>query len=633
MKQLRFKEEVEILHNYAQSYRKFQENPNLLLDEIKNLDIEELEKQRRDFSNYISSLNKPYVINFIRFLVLERILNKQDISIELIIEIKENISNKNLNYFIDYPRFKDALPSRSEKALSEQWDPFSILFQIYHNFHKNQIDNNLNYVHHVLNAFLVNDAPEIQGNWAVKIMDFKGPRNFGGSEVWFAFYPDQQFNDHKDAYQIYFNISYDKIEYGIAKGSNAKELISFDEIKQREARSFQDFEFTRMTNFIQNIFSDFKNLNTQLKDLRKPIVTTVDEVYSKTPRNIILYGPPGTGKTFLSRKLAIELIEKNTYTLNPKSEEIDWVDIKKKYEKYKDENRIKFITFHQSYSYEEFIQGYRYKDNKIILKDGIFKRFVDYIHNQNDYSNNFVFIIDEINRGNISKIFGEIITIVEDDKRLQASNETDVILPNTKMDVEDSNKEEQRFILPPNLYIIGTMNTADRSIALMDIALRRRFHFEGLYPDSEIIKNELTKSIDSLQENENIEFFDVSDIEKLQKIFDILNKRIEVLLDRDHMIGHSYFLNVLSNKDLFSLWYGKILPLLNEYFYNDWERLKMLLGEYNESENKGFIQDLSDLYKGIFEEERQLDFPYKFADYIGQKEQFLNILSDTFEIE
>ncbi len=213
------------------------------------------------------------------------------------------------------------------------------------------------------------------------------------------------------------------------------------------------------------------------------------------------------------------------------------------------------------------------------------------------------------------------------------ANATDVILPHTKINAEKSEFQEQNFILPPNLFIIGTMNTADRSIALLDIALRRRFHFEGIYPDSEIIINELNKTIEKEKENDYSEIFDKEDIEKIQKIFDKLNKRIEVLLDRDHLIGHSYFLDVISNQGLYFVWYGKILPLLSEYFYNDWERLKILLGAYNETQKRGFVKDQRKDYENIFDNIKEIDFPCKIVDYKSQKEQFLEILSRTFEIE
>ena len=176
-------------------------------------------------------------------------------------------------------------------------------------------------------------------------------------------------------------------------------------------------------------------------------------------------------------------------------------------------------------------------------EDGIFKQFCEQA--RADSENSYVMIIDEINRGNISKIFGELITVIEKDKR-----GTDVLLPYSK----------KKFNVPPNVYIIGTMNTADRSIAQIDTALRRRFAFEELMPMPELVSNE----IDGIS---------------LQKLLEELNNRIrgEGIALRDKQIGHSYFMKVKNLSDLRITFAVEIVPLLQDYFYSDYKKLADIL--------------------------------------------------------
>ena len=229
--------------------------------------------------------------------------------------------------------------------------------------------------------------------------------------------------------------------------------------------------------------------------------------------------------------------------------------ILKKFKEYKDKDFIKFITFHQSYGYEDFIEGIRpylddkSKDLKYILHSGIFKDICNKA--KNDRQNNYVLIIDEINRGNISKIFGELISLIEASKREGSKEKLEVILPYSK----------ESFTIPKNLYILGTMNTADRSIALLDIALRRRFYFIEMMPRYDIFKDIKINDID------------------LGLLLSTINERIEFLLDREHTIGHSYFLNISSFEDLTSVFKNSIMPLLTEYFYDDFEKIKLVLGD------------------------------------------------------
>ena len=187
-------------------------------------------------------------------------------------------------------------------------------------------------------------------------------------------------------------------------------------------------------------------------------------------------------------------------------------------------------------------------------------------------------VIDEINRGNISRIFGELITLLEPDKRRGAPNELSVRLPYSG----------RPFTVPRNLYVIGTMNSADRSIALVDVALRRRFEFEEMMPDAKVIQEVLHERIEQGDAE-----LSPQQVGLICDVFNRLNLLVSVLLDRDHQIGHSYFLSVDSMESLCHALYRKVFPLLQEYFYNDREQLQRLLGRHQEGKKRGFVKLLA----------------------------------------
>ena len=218
--------------------------------------------------------------------------------------------------------------------------------------------------------------------------------------------------------------------------------------------------------------------------------------------------------------------------------------------------RYKFTTFHQSFSYEDFIEGIKPKlegeaDGQIAyeIKDGIFKEICR--EASANYPKPYALFIDEINRGNVASIFGELITLIEDDKRLKRDNAMSVTLPYSR----------ETFGVPDNLYLIGTMNTADRSVEALDTALRRRFTCEELKPDPKLIVQPEGLSVD------------------LPKLFAVINARLEKLLDHDHCIGQAYFMKVGSLSDLRQVFANKIIPLLREYFYGHPAKIGMVLGE------------------------------------------------------
>ena len=375
----------------------------------------------------------------------------------------------------------------------------------------------------------------------------------------------------------------------------------------------------------------------------------------KFPLNQILYGPPGTGKTFNSINKAIEIINSNFDLTQDRSL------IKDEYDRLVLENQIVFTTFHQSMSYEDFIEGIKpeTKDGTVIydvipgiflelcekaesnwedskqgnktklsfeeaflnlkeewdedeeikfplkregndftilgftkksiqfkkasggtghtlsinsLKEYYYKKrevkptgvgiyypaILDKLNSYEPISviekklNNYVIIIDEINCGNVSAIFGELITLIEEDKRLGKDEALEVMLPYSK----------EKFGVPPNVHILGTMNTADRSVEALDTALRRRFSFTEMMPDIEVVKAVKCKNYERAL--------------IMQKV----NQRIELLLDKNYTLGHSYFIK----RDFKNSFENEIIPLLQEYFYNDCGKIGLILG-------KGFVRE------------------------------------------
>lgn len=442
--------------------------------------------------------------------------------------------------------------------------------------------------------------------------------------------------------------------------------------------------------------------------------------------NQIFYGPPGTGKTYHTINEAIFIIDPQFDFYQSRKK------IKDKFEELVSSGQIVFTTFHQSMSYEDFIEGIKpiapTSENSSInykIENGIFKNlckkatekkasvnfdeayslFVndviesgtieltslvqkkpftvrinsnetavaipkteiatemgvtkemmrDYVingvvkdwktytttigeylkskynisvQNIDNTKKNYVLIIDEINRGNISQIFGELITLIEEDKRLGKKEALEVTLPYSK----------EKFGVPSNLYIIGTMNTADRSVEALDTALRRRFSFEEMMPMHELLSPsalycQLLWDYESADwedpefKEKEVQFFDFAQVSEdflaqrkeiwevmkadyirddfsyfddfeyngfnLQVILEKINKRIEILLNRDHLIGHSYFLKVRTEEQLKATFKNNIIPLLQEYFYGDYEKIGLILGN-------GFFEQSGKYSKDIF---------------------------------
>ena len=250
--------------------------------------------------------------------------------------------------------------------------------------------------------------------------------------------------------------------------------------------------------------------------------------------------------------------------------------------------RYSFVTFHQSYAYEEFVEGLRpvlggdatAGEIQYEIRSGVFKDLCRRARAAPDQR--FAMVIDEINRGNISKIFGELITLIEFDKREGAENALSVTLPYSG----------ETFSVPANVDIIGTMNTADRSLALLDTALRRRFEFVPVMPDA---RDDPGAPLAGLRVSAGEQVIDVP------RMLDAINQRVEALYDRDHCIGHAYFTRLAKVPDgderlvaLQQVFSTRILPLLEEYFFEDWQKIRLVLADNQKPAAAQFVRESAD---------------------------------------
>ena len=327
-------------------------------------------------------------------------------------------------------------------------------------------------------------------------------------------------------------------------------LDDMEQAKQiwRFSRAYNFYSAFRNANTYQVSFDWIERLTGNVEPQTDP-ESLNEDTDTSFPLNTILFGPPGTGKTWEAVSYAVAVIDGE----DPKElAEKERQNVKQRFDALKSKGRVEFVTFHQNYAYEDFIEGIRPRLNRnelaYELHDGIFKQISSRASDSPDEERH-VLVIDEINRGNIAKIFGELITLIEPSKRLGGKDRMEVKLPYSG----------DPFGVPSNLYLIGTMNTADRGIALLDTALRRRFDFIEKMPD--------LRHVDT-----NMEGVDG------RAMLKAMNERITVRLDREHQIGHTYLIDVKTLDDLAEAFQRRIMPLLQEYFYDDWTKIRSVLG-------------------------------------------------------
>ena len=314
---------------------------------------------------------------------------------------------------------------------------------------------------------------------------------------------------------------------------------------------------TDITKFPNETAILVKALNIDMSKLPDPTPPEPQAATPGKPTNVILYGPPGTGKTFHTKEHAVTLCNGKA---NPAS-------LKEDFAKLVTDKRVAFVTFHQSYDYSDFIIGFKPVPSasgmSFEVRKGVLMRLAEEAEKNPQLP--YLLIIDEINRGNISKIFGELITLIEADKRRDGDFALEVTLPCAFKGADG--KETCQFSLPSNVHLLGTMNTADRSIALLDTALRRRFKFVRKEPRPELLHADL-------------------DGVKLPKLLTKLNGILTEAFSPDHQIGHAWlpmkFDAKATSADLIAAFDDKILPLLDEWYYDDANGKEALVAQLTE---------------------------------------------------
>ncbi len=636
-----FIDKLRRLSSLSKEINKFIADADDFLVYIKQMDPQYLNKQLEENSKCINN-NELDPIKFIRFVIIDKIIKKENVNANVVNQIKMNITTRNIDHFHDYSQYTGPLSNIPKGNPFQAYSTSNILFNLYYPSIENEV-----------NAILAEFASHfkemlaLQGENSV-VQGFNHNNNLGTDMCYVALFP-KSIEDHRMATQIALQVNATHsipplIRYGLIAGAGLKKE---SQLIATEDQVMDKFNADKMKLFLKNnVYNHYLASSGRTGSASTAGSDTGPEENNEILArnlNIILYGPPGTGKTYNTQRVIWNIIKKkDLFSFGPDAAYLEYRDssIPAK------DRRTEFITFHKSFTYEEFVEEHRTKNETGAInynyEDGLFKRIclkaiwetvkastkiskteaeMKYeVDNENNYESikykvreimnfskkdrealfasapKYYLVIDQIDRANIAKVFGDLVTLLEEDKRLGAENELIVTLPYSK----------QKFGVPPNLYVIGTMNTANRSQAFADAALRRRFIFKKMLPDYDLLQGLEVEGV------------------KIASLLESMNQKIMFLMDQDHQIGHSYFLELkeIAKKDAVNwlkiAWFYKIIPLIQEYFPGDWAKIKEILGAdfliaiekegvsagyamkqiRDFSDNKLFIEALKKLFKG-----------------------------------